>query len=115
VSSSLPAVRAFGSGSDSAAAVIAFNDYKDLASTQSIRPGFGNLPFSGAVTVERYLIDTGTSNVAKYIDAGQVPNLADSSLTMVESYQASVDQGKLLLDARTLGPAAVTMWVVRRN
>ncbi len=115
-------VRGFASADASSAGLIAHNynyrynwpsDYTDLSVDQSVVPGFTNLPFSGPVIVERYLIDRNTSNVARYLDAGQAPDYYGSMLTRVEYCSASVAQGTLVLPARVLGPSAVSLWLVR--
>ena len=115
-------VRAFAAADGVSAGLIAYNynyrynwpaDYTDLTVEQSVAPGFANLPFDGAVGVERYLVDQNTSNVARYIDAGQPPDYNGSLLTRVEACAATVDQGTLVLPARTLGPSAVSLWLVK--
>jgi hypothetical protein len=117
-----PNVRSVASASVDAAAVIVYNyDFKynwptsqyDASVAEPVTPGFTNLAFTGDVLVERYLIDAQTSNVARYLDAGQAPDLAGSSLTRVEWCYAKVQGGSVVLPQRTLGPSAVSMWVLK--
>jgi hypothetical protein len=87
--------------------------WADHTVQQSVSAGFANLPFSGAVRVERYLIDENTSNVAFFIDSGRPLDYSAASLTRVEQCAANVVQGMLNLPARVLGPSAVSLWLVR--
>lgn len=125
IASGLPsAVKAIGGASQEAAGMLVFNydyrfgggaDYRDLTTAQSVRVGFAGLPFSGQVTVERYLVDETTSNIGRYIEAGATPSGAEAQLTRVEALQANVAaDGSLVLDARTLGPSGVSLWMVRK-
>ncbi|MGE5526250.1 MAG: hypothetical protein ACM3SS_21240 [Rhodospirillaceae bacterium] len=117
-----PNVRGFAAADAGSAGLIAFNynyrfnwpsDYTDLTVQETVAPGFVNLGFNGTVSVERYLIDQNTSNIAKYLDAGGAPDYNGSMLTLVERCSATVDSGSLALPARTLGPSAVSLWIVR--
>ncbi|HEY9447907.1 MAG TPA: hypothetical protein VIQ62_12615, partial [Burkholderiales bacterium] len=115
-------VRAFAAADGASAGLIVYNynyrynwpsDYTDLTVEQSVVPGFANVPFDGAVSVERYLVDENTSNVARYLDAKQPLDYNGAMLTRVEACAATVDQGTLVLPARTLGPSAVSLWLVK--
>lgn len=117
-----PDVRAFASADGAAAGLMAFNynfrfnypsDYTDLTTSQTVVPGFINLAFSGDVTVERYLVDQNTSNIARYLDAGLAPDYNGSMLALVERCSATVSGGSLVLPARILKPSAVSLWIVR--
>ena len=119
LSTAQPTVRALAGASATSAGLLAYNynyrfaDAVDLTTNQNVTPGFSGLAFNGGVTVERHLVDQNTSNVARYLDANQTPDLGGSSLTRVEQCNASVIDGKLLLPARTLGPSAVSLWTVK--
>ncbi|HWI16007.1 MAG TPA: hypothetical protein VNT02_17215, partial [Burkholderiales bacterium] len=89
------------------------SDYTDLTTSQTVVPGFINLAFNGDVTVERYLVDQDTSNIARYLDAGLAPDYNGSVLTLVERCAATVSGGSLVLPARILKPSAVSLWIVR--
>jgi hypothetical protein len=121
VDTGLPTVKAIGGASNDAAAMLVVNyDYdfatrSDRTTDQGVRVGFANLPFSGAVTVERWLVDRNTSNVGRYIASGSAPNPTETALSRVESFSANVTDGALALDARTLGPSAVSLWVIRKQ
>ena len=73
-----------------------------------------NLPFSGAVTVTRYLVDSATSNFAAFLaDPTKKPDLQS-----VETFTAQVQNGQLVLTPHntsglptTLG-LGVTYWRV---
>lgn len=118
-SSTQPNVRGLAGANSTSAGLLAYNfnfrfsDNVDLTTDQTVVPGFSGLAFNGGATVERHLIDRNTSNVARYLDAGQTPDLGGSSLTRVEQCNATVDQGNLVLPARVLGPSAVSLWTVR--
>jgi hypothetical protein len=123
LSSLQPDIRALASAGSSSAALLVSNyrfrfnwpsDYTDLTVNQTVVPGFSTLPFTGGVTVERYLIDRDTSNIGRYIDGNLPLSLAGTSLTRVESCTATVDTaGTLVLPSRVLGPSAVSLWMVR--
>jgi len=87
--------------------------WADRTVKENVVPGFANLPFKGAVQVERYLIDENTSNVALFIDSGRALDYNAAALTRVEQCAAAVAQGTLNLPARVLGPSAVSLWLVR--
>ncbi|MBC7779363.1 MAG: Ig-like domain repeat protein [Proteobacteria bacterium] len=90
------------------------NPIYDASVAESVTVTFENLAFDGPVRVERHLVDAQTSNVARFIAAGQVPDAAAVALQKVEQFDAAVVQGRLVLDARVLGPSAVSLWLVRR-
>ena len=110
------------SDSNSASVVVAnFNtlfgqqNNQDLTKSETVTVAFKNVPISGAVTVDRYLIDSKTSNLAMWAASGILPNSVQSSqLQRVESFPATSDDGVVSLPARTLGPSAVSLWVVHR-
>lgn len=115
-------VRGFASADGSSAGLIAYNynfrfnwpsDYTDLTYTQAVVPAFTRLEFDGDVTVDRYLIDQSTSNLAYYLDGGMAPDYNGSMLTRVESCAAKVSAGALVLPARVMRPSAVSLWIVR--
>jgi hypothetical protein len=88
---------------------------QDLTKSETVTVAFKNVPISGAVTVDRYLIDSKTSNLAMWAASGILPNSVQSSqLQRVESFPATSDDGVVSLPARTLGPSAVSLWVVHR-
>jgi hypothetical protein len=123
LSSLQPDIRALGAADAGSAGLLVSNykfrfnwpsDYTDLTVNETVVPGFVGLPFTGGATVDRYLIDAGTSNIARYIDNNLPLSLAGTSLTKVESCTAAVDTtGTLVLPARVLGPSAVSLWMVR--
>jgi len=123
LSSLQPDIRALASADATTAALLVSNynyrynyptDYTDLTVNQTVVPGLTNLAFTGGVTMERYVIDQNTSNVAKYIDSNQPLSFTGASLTKVESCSATVDStGTVVLPSRVLGPSAVSLWMVR--
>jgi hypothetical protein len=110
------------SDSDSASVVVAnFNtrfgqqNNQDLSTNETVTVAFKNVPLSGAVTVDRYLIDGKTSNLAMWAASGTLPSSVQSSqLQKIESFPATSDDGVVSLPARTLGPSAVSLWVIHR-
>jgi hypothetical protein len=88
------------------------NEYKDMTVNEPVSVLINNMPFSGQVTVKRYLVDENTSNVAKFLDAGQKPDLEKTKLQQVETFSATVNNGTLDLGTRTLGKSAVSLWLV---
>ena len=122
VSAQQPDVRALASADAGSAAALVFNynfefnwptTWTDRTVDQNVAPGFANLPFNGAVAVDRYLIDANTSNVAFFIDSGRALDYNASLLTRVEQCAATVNQGTLNLPARVLTPSAVSLWIVK--
>jgi hypothetical protein len=117
-----PDVKAIASADASAAGLVVYNynfrfnwpsDNTDLTAAQAVTPAFANLSFSGPVTVDRYLVDRETSNIARYLDAGEAPDHHGTMLARVETCTATVSGGTLALPARVLGPSAVSLWIVR--
>jgi hypothetical protein len=112
------------SDSASASLIVANYDYKfdydhknysDLTKNESVTVEFKNLPFSGAVTVDRYLIDAQTSNLDYWLAADKVPpSVQATQLQKVESFPAQATAGDLTLPARQLGPSAVSLWIVHQ-
>jgi hypothetical protein len=85
----------------------------DLTSNESVTVAFKNLPFSGAVTVDRYVIDANTSNLDSWVAAGKVPpSVQSTQLQKVESFSATANDGTLSIPARELGQSAVSLWIV---
>jgi hypothetical protein len=120
--SAQPDVRAFASADATSAGLIAYNynfrfnwpsDFTDLTVNENVAPAFTNLPFDGAVGVERYLVDQDSSNIAMYLDNGTPLNYDGTMLKRVESCAATVEQGALILPSRVLRPSAVSLWLVK--
>lgn len=102
---------AFAASDANSAGVVVFNydvAFTDHPETFSVE--LTNLPFSGPVTVERYLVDAQTSNLQAYLEASE-PR-PDPTLQRVEQFSADVVAGRLVLPSRTLG-LGVTFWHVR--
>jgi xylan 1,4-beta-xylosidase len=74
---------------------------------------FSNLPFSGRAIVQRYLIDANTSNLAKYLDAGQTPDPNGTQLQKLPDTEVDVVNGSVTLPQVTLGKAATSLWVIQ--
>jgi hypothetical protein len=121
--SAKPNLLALSSSDSSSASLIVANysylfnytqkTYSDLSINEGVTVGFKNLPFNGAVTVDRYLIDAQTSNLDYWVAAGKVPpSVQATQLQKVESFSAVVTGGVVTLPARQLGPSAVSLWVV---
>ena len=108
--------------SDSASVIVAnFNtlfgqqNNQDLTKSETVTVAFKNVTLSGAVTVDRYLIDGKTSNLAMWAASGILPNSVQSSqLQKIESFPTTSDDGVVILPARTLGQSAVSLWVIHR-
>jgi hypothetical protein len=109
-----------GASSNQAAAVIynynfLFNwpvAYTDLSVPEPVTLGFKNLPFNGPVSIDHYLEDATHGNVAQFIDAGVAPDPNQTQLQKIETLTGTVTNGNLLLPGVTLGPSAVSLWVV---
>jgi hypothetical protein len=90
-------------------------NYSDLTSDETVTVGFENLPFSGPVTVDRYVIDAQTSNLDYWVAAGQTPpSVGATQLQKVESFSATSTSGTLTLPARQFGRSAVSLWIVHQ-
>ena len=125
ISSGKPNLLALTSSDSSSASLIVTNysytfdyahkKYADLSSNEGVTVGFKNLPFSGSVIVDRYLIDAQTSNLDYWVAAGKIPpSVQATQLQKVESFSAVATGGTLALPARQLGPSAVSLWVVHQ-
>jgi hypothetical protein len=117
-----PNIRAVASTDGSPTGLLVYNysyrfayptEYRDISVNENVKPGFSGLSANGNVVVQRYLIDANTSNVSKYLDANLAPDLAGSKLTRVEQCYSTVIANTLVLPVRTLGPSAVSLWVVK--
>jgi hypothetical protein len=100
---------AFAANDATSAGLIIYNynsSFTDTAKAFSVE--FDDLPFDGTVTVRRYLVDAYTSNLAAFLSQ---PGQPDPSLQMVEQFTAQVQNGRLILPARSLG-LGVTFWQV---
>jgi hypothetical protein len=87
----------------------------DASYSESVTVGFKNLPFSGSVTVDRYVIDAQTSNLQYWLAAGKTPpSVQATQLQKVESFSATSTGGSILLPARELGQSAVSFWIVHQ-
>jgi xylan 1,4-beta-xylosidase len=76
---------------------------------------FNGLAFSGRAIVRQYLIDANTSNLAKYLDAGQTPNLNGTQLQQVSEIEVDVVNGSVLLPQVVLGKSATSLWIVKKK
>jgi hypothetical protein len=93
--------------------VFANRNNPDQTKNESVTVAFKNLTFSGALTVDRYVIDAKTSNLDYWIAAGKLPpSLQATQLQKVESFSASSSGGTVSLPARELGQSAVSLWIV---
>jgi hypothetical protein len=106
---------AFAASDANSAGVLIFNYDKlmftrpavDAPETFSVE--LDHLPFNGAVTVQRYLVDANTSNLAAFYAQQSHP---DPTLQMVEQFSAQVNRnGQLILPSRSVG-LGVTFWRV---
>ncbi len=125
LNSAKPDLQALSSSDSSSASLIVANynylfdythkNYSDLSKNETVTVAFKNLPFTGSVTVDRYLIDAQTSNLDYWVAAGKVPpSLQATQLQKVESISAAVSGGIVTLPARQLGPSAVSLWIVHQ-
>jgi hypothetical protein len=88
-------------------------NYSDLSKVENVTVAFKNLPFSGPVTVDRYLIDAQTSNLSYWTATGDIPPTVQSTqLQKVDSISAMATNGVLTLPETQLGQSAVTLWIV---
>jgi hypothetical protein len=120
-----PSVGAIASANAEAAAIVvhnynyeydrANNIFADRSVDELVSVRFDNLPFSGPVQIERYVIDSNMSNLARFIDSGQTPDLSKTELELAERFSAVVTNGHLDIEARTLGPSAVSFWFVKKT
>jgi hypothetical protein len=102
---------AFAASDGSSAGVVVFN-YNNMfiEAPEVFSVELDHLPFDGAVTVKRYLVDADTSNLQAFLLHSGHP---DPSLQMVEQFSAEVQDGRLTLPSRSLG-LGVTFWRVSR-
>jgi hypothetical protein len=117
-----PNLVAIASGNRHSAGVIVANykyqfdypnqSFTDLSVPESVSVQFSGLP-SGPAIVEQYLIDANTSNLAKYLDAGQTPSVNGTKLQRVASTNVTVANGSVTLPAVTLSKSAVSLWIVQ--
>lgn len=108
-----PNLGAFATADASSAGVVVYNFNSTFTTgSETVAVRFDNLPFDGPVTVERYLVDADTSNLRKFIVQATTPDPQLTRLQRVEQFPAMVQSGQLVLDARTLGPSAVSFWRV---
>src|SRR4029077_7713479 len=90
-------------------------NFSDRTSSEAVTVAFKNLPFSGAVTVERYLVDAQTSNLDHWIAEGKTPpSVQATQLQRVETFTTTSTNGALILPARQLGQSAVSLWIVHQ-
>ena len=93
----------------------AHKNFSDRTSSEAVTVAFKNLPFSGAVTVERYLVDAQTSNLDHWIAEGKTPpSVQATQLQRVETFTTTSTNGALILPARQLGQSAVSLWIVHQ-
>jgi hypothetical protein len=125
VTASKPDLCAMASSDSSSASLIVANynylfdyngkNFSDLTRNENVTVAFENLPFSGPVTVDRYLVDAKNSNLYYWVAAGKVPpSVQITQLQKVESFPAAANGGVLALPARQLGPSAVSLWIVHQ-
>jgi hypothetical protein len=125
VNSAKPDLNALSSSSSTSASVIVSNynyisNYQnqktsDASKNENVTVGFKNLPFSGSVTVDRYLIDAQTSNLQYWLAAGKTPpSVQAAQLQKVESFSATSTGGTIVLPTRELGQSAVSLWIVHQ-
>jgi xylan 1,4-beta-xylosidase len=125
VDPSQPNLVAIASGAGSAYGIIVANyrylfdypnrNFTDLSVPETVTIQFQNLPFSGPAVVQQYLIDANTSNLAKYLDAGQPPSQTGSQLQQVADMKVNVTNGIAVLPQVTLGPSAVSQWIINKQ
>ena len=97
VPSTMSNLGAFAASDDHSASVVVFNypyDYSFTDVPQTFALELDSLPFDGAVTVQRYLVDANTSNLKAFREQSGKP---DPGLQMVEQFTAYVQNGQLIL------------------
>ncbi|HEY3378759.1 MAG TPA: hypothetical protein VGL77_14825, partial [Armatimonadota bacterium] len=88
--------------------------YQDNSAPEYASVTFNNLPFTGAVTIRRYLIDYTHSNIAYYYDRGLTPDSNGCALQKVEEYAGTVSGGVLNIGQITLDTSGTTLWTVSK-
>jgi hypothetical protein len=125
VSSAKPDLYALSSSDAQSASLIVANynymfdwngkRYSDQSHNESVTVAFDHLPFTGPVTVDRYLIDANTSNLESWVAAGKTPpSVKATQVQRVESFAATATGGTLVLPAKQLGQSAVSMWIIHQ-
>jgi Glycosyl hydrolase catalytic core len=124
VNTAKPDLKAFATSNAHTASLIVANynylfdwpnqNFSDLTTNESVTVEFENLPFSGPVTVDRYLIDAQTSNLNYWVAAGITPpSVSITQLQKVETFSAISSGGTLTLPVAQFGQSAVSLWIVR--
>jgi hypothetical protein len=125
VSSGKPTLYALASADAGSASLVVANynylfdwtnkHYSDLTTEETVTVGCKNLPFSGPVMIDRYLVDANTSNLDHWSAAGGVPpSVQAAQLQKVESFSAVSVEGTVALPAQSLGQSAVSLWIVHQ-
>jgi hypothetical protein len=125
VTSAKPDLRAIASSDSSSASLVIANynylfdydhkNYSDLSKKENATVAFKNLPFSGPVIVDRYVIDAQTSNLNYWTASGNIPPTVQSTqLQKVESLPANATNGALTLPVAQLGQSGVALWIVHQ-
>ncbi len=70
---------------------------------------------SGNLTVKRYLVDGETSNVAKYVDAGLLPDIQDCELQQTDELTLRAVSDTLYLPVETLEQSAVSLYLIGKE
>jgi hypothetical protein len=90
-------------------------NFTDVTVPEDVTIEFNGLLFSGDAIVEQYLIDASTSNLAKYVDAGQQPDLNGTQLQKISEQRIKKTKGSVALSQVTLGKSAVSLWTIRKK
>ncbi len=112
---------AIASSNSSQTGVIVYNyDWDDKAIVDRCKPREVQVKVvkngvSGNVRVRRFVVDSQHSNLAKYVDAGRVPNVQDCQLQQVEDYTVKASGNTITLTPKTLEASSVSFWLLDYN
>ncbi|MGV8134249.1 MAG: hypothetical protein AB2L20_03460 [Mangrovibacterium sp.] len=110
---------AIASASQDQIGVIVYNyDWDDIKIVDRCQPHPVQIKITGKkmtgnVLIKRFLMDSQHSNLAKYVDAGQLPPASDCQLQQVEEYRTAAMNDTVTLATTSMEPSSVSLWLIR--
>lgn len=88
--------------------------YVDNSVPREVRVIMHGLPFSGARTAERYVLDADRGNLHALLASGTPLTQENTRAQQVETVAVTVEPGgNVVLPIRTMGASSVMLWLVR--
>lgn len=112
---------AIASASQDRIGVIVYNyDWDDIkivdrCLSHEVQVKVGTKNFTGPVKVKKFTVDSQHSNLARFVDIGQLPVIEESELQLVDEYEVIAANDTITLKSARMEASSVSFWVLSKD